>query len=195
MKTALLVDGGYLRASVKKAGKTYDVPFIQAFCPTCFAPDEYLFRIFYYDSPQFKGKVSLPVSPTTTTFSSHDQWLVDLSKTDRFAVRRGTIGFRGWRPKNLPIGGGAPLTDADFEPVFEQKGVDMRIGLDIASFSERRVVDRVILLSGDTDMVPAMKHARKAGLEVGLVQLPAPTYRLHDTLMAHADFVRDVPWP
>lgn len=49
------------------------------------------------------------------------------------------------------------LTDADFAPIFEQKGVDMRIGLDIATFAERRSVERVLLVSGDTDMIPAMK--------------------------------------
>jgi uncharacterized LabA/DUF88 family protein len=87
------------------------------------------------------------------------------------------------------------LKDSDFEPVFEQKGVDMRIGLDIATFSEKASVDRVLLVSGDTDMIPAMKHARKAGLEVGLIQLPAPTFALHNTLKAHSDFVRHVGWP
>ena len=71
----------------------------------------------------------------------------------------------------------------------------MRIGLDIATFSDRRSVDRVLLVSGDTDMIPAMKHARKSGLEVGLVQLPQPARGLHNTLKAHADFVRHVGWP
>ncbi|HEY0626995.1 MAG TPA: NYN domain-containing protein [Allosphingosinicella sp.] len=194
MKTVLLVDGGYLRASVKKAGRVYDNAFLERFCPSCFVQDEYLFRIFYYDAPQFRGKVALPVSGNDTTFQSSDKWLDQLAKLERFAVRRGTIGFRGWRPKTLPISG-APLKDTDFEPIFEQKGVDMRIGLDIAMFSDKQSADRVLLVSGDTDMIPAMKHARKSGLEVGLIQLPSPTYGLHATLKEHADFVRHVGWP
>ena len=71
----------------------------------------------------------------------------------------------------------------------------MRIGLDIATFSQNESVHQIILISGDTDMIPAMKHARKAGLEVGLIQLPPPVYGLHNTLKAHADFVRHVGWP
>ena len=194
MKTALLIDGGYLRASAKAAGHKYDNAFIESFAAKCTQAPEHLLRVLYYDSPQYRGKVQLPVSGKSTTFQASDQWLRDLAKLERFAVRRGTIGFRGWRPKNIPISGRA-LTDADFTPNFEQKGVDMRVGLDIATYSEHRSVDRIVLVSGDTDMIPAMKHARKAGLEVVLVQLPAPTYRLHDTLQAHCDLVRDVGWP
>lgn len=194
MKTVLLVDGGYLRASAKAAGNQYDNAFIEKFCHACFIADEYLFRIFYYDAPQFKGKVTLPVSGNERNFQASDKWLAQLAKLERFAVRVGTLGFRGWRPRNIPIAGAA-LQDSDFEPVFEQKGVDMRIGLDIATFSQERSVQRVVLVSGDTDMIPAMKHARKSGLEVGLIQLPAPTFGLHNTLKAHSDFVRHIGWP
>jgi uncharacterized LabA/DUF88 family protein len=194
MKTVLLIDGGYLRACSKAAGKKYDNGFIAAFASKCMAADEYLLRIFYYDAPLFRGKVKLPVSGNEMEFQSSDNWLQSLAQLERFAVRRGTIGFRGWRPRNIPIAG-RELTDDDFEPVFEQKGVDMRIGLDIATFSDSCSVERILLVSGDTDMIPAMKHARKAGLEVGIVQLPKPTHALHGTLKAHADFVREVDWP
>lgn len=193
MKTVLLVDGGYLRACSKSAGLVYDNAFIEKFCPHCFTADEYAFRYYYYDAAQFRGRVKLPVSGNQTAFSSSDQWLNDLAELERFAVRRGTVGFRGWQPKVIPLQPAAPLTDADFKPIFEQKGVDMRIGLDIATFSEVGAVDRILLVSGDTDMIPAMKHARKAGLEIGIIQIPARA--LHQNLKAHADFVRVVAWP
>jgi uncharacterized LabA/DUF88 family protein len=193
-KTALLIDGGHLRVCAKRSGRDYENEFIESFSPSCFSADEYLFRIFYYDSPQYRGKVALPVSGKETKFSANDRWLSELAKLERFAVRRGTLGFRGWKPKNTPTAGKA-LADADFAPIFEQKGVDMRIGLDIATFSERGSLDRILLVSADTDMIPAMKHARKSGIEVGLIQLAAPSLELHPTLKAHADFVRHVPWP
>lgn len=181
------------RCGMDCAGR-YDNDFIERFAHACFVQDEYCFRIFYYDAPQFRGSVELPVSGGRRDFQASDNWLTDLAKLERFAVRRGTLGLRGWKPKNIPIGGGE-LRDEDFSPVFEQKGVDMRIGLDIATFSERRSVDRIILVSGDTDMIPAMKQARKSGLEVHLVQLPAPVRQLHDSLLAHADAMRQIDWP
>lgn len=194
MRTVLLIDGGYLRACAKSAAVTYDVEFIRRFATSCPSPGEYLLRILYYDAPQFRGTVDLPVSGQKKNFSASDSWLIDLAKLERFAVRRGTIGFRGWKPKRV-LNAGGHLSDEDFTPIFEQKGVDMRIGLDIATFSEKRLVDRIILVSGDTDMVPAMKHARKSGLEVCVVQFPPPSRVIHDLLLTHADFVRTVGWP
>ena len=61
----------------------------------------------------------------------------DLANRELFAVRRGTIVFRGWSPRNIPIAG-KELTDPDFKANFEQKGVDMRIGLDIAGITARQ---------------------------------------------------------
>jgi uncharacterized LabA/DUF88 family protein len=62
-------------------------------------------------------------------------------------------------------------------------------------FAERRSVDRILLVSGDADMIPAMNHARKAGLEIGLIQLLAPARDIHDTLRQHADYARAASLP
>lgn len=194
MKAVLLIDGGHLRASAKKAGIKYNNSFIERFAHMCFDEDEYLLRIFYYDAPQYRGGAKKPISGDYQQFNGADNWLKQLASLERFAVRRGTIGFRGWKPKKIPIAS-EPLTDDDFAPVFEQKGVDMRIGLDIAEFSQAKSADRIILVSGDTDMLPAMKMARRAGLEIVSVQLQDPALSLPMDLKAHSDIVRPVPWP
>ena len=46
-----------------------------------------------------------------------------------------------------------------------QKGVDMRIGIDIASLTLKQQVDTIILVAGDSDFVPAAKMARREGIE------------------------------
>lgn len=195
MKVALLIDGGFLRATSQKAGQTYDRDFIARFANHCIVQGEYLLRVFYYDAPLYRGKVKLPVSGAEKVFQASDRWLDDIAKLERFAVRRGTLGFRGWKPKAVPIDGNRTLTDNDFSPIFEQKGVDMRIGLDIANFAKTLSVERIILVSGDQDMIPAMKEARKAGLEVAAIQLPAPAHQLHDQIQGHCDMVRAITWP
>ena len=100
--------------------------------------------------------MKLPVSGAEKEFPANDGWLKELATRNLFAVRRGVLKFRGYKPKKIPVAN-RELTDADFAPDFEQKGVDMRIGLDMATFSEKRSVERIILISGDTDCVPAMK--------------------------------------
>ncbi len=143
----------------------------------------------------FQGQVNLPVSGQKRDFNGNDKWLDQLSQKDYFAVRLGVLKFRGWIPKNMPIqfSKDKGLSDEDFTPKFEQKGVDMRIGLDMAIFSENKIVDSVTLITNDTDCVPAMKHARRSGLQISLIVVPdcnpAPE------LIAHSDFVRSIAWP
>ena len=76
-------------------------------------------------------------------------------------MRLGALNFRAFEPKRVPIASAA-LSDEDFKPRFEQKGVDRRLGLDIAAYAADRSVDRVILVTGDTDCLPIMKRSRTA---------------------------------
>jgi uncharacterized LabA/DUF88 family protein len=46
-----------------------------------------------------------------------------------------------------------------------QKGVDMRIGLDISTLTLKKQVDSIVLVAGDSDFVPAAKLARREGIE------------------------------
>ena len=192
-KVAVLIDGGFLRVVAKRAKKIYDPDFIEKFAHACQAVDEGIFRILYYDCAMYSGTVKLPVSGTSHTFTSNDAWLHTLSHKDLFAVRRGVLKFRGFKPLKIPVAPTKTLTDADFVPDFEQKGVDMRIGLDIAAYSANHAVDRIILVSADTDCVPALKYGRRAGLQTVLIQ--PPSMKLAPELLAHADFKRAVSLP
>ena len=60
------------------------------------------------------------------------------------------------------------LTDDSFGPALRQKGVDMRIGLDIASITLKRQANVIILVAGDADFVPAAKLARREGVHFTL---------------------------
>ena len=42
----------------------------------------------------------------------------------------------------------------------------MRIGLDVASFAQNRLVDQIVLIAGDSDFLPVVKMARKSGIDV-----------------------------
>jgi uncharacterized LabA/DUF88 family protein len=192
-KLALMIDGGFLRVAAKKARIRYNPDFIVAFSKICTAMDEELFRSLYYDCAPYQGHQNLPVSGLTQTFADSGQWLTDLAKMDLMAVRLGILKFRGYKLKKTPVTGSTALTDADFSPVFEQKGVDMRIGLDIAAYSALKAVDRIGLVTADTDCVPAMKLARKSGVQVVLIALPGGT--TPSELAQHADYVRSVAWP
>lgn len=72
-------------------------------------------------------------------------------------------------------------------PGFRQKGVDMRIGLDIASITLKQQADTIILIAGDSDFVPAAKLARREGVEFILDPL---WQKVNDDLFEHIDGLR-----
>lgn len=191
-RIAILVDGGHLRVLTRAAGHKYDPDYIEKIGLACPEKDETLHRILYYDCAPYVGSARLPVSGAKQEFKGTDSWLRDLAARNLFAVRRGELKFRGYKPKKIPVAAEA-LSDEDFRPDFEQKGVDMRIGLDIATFSQTKAVERIGLITNDTDCIPAMKHARIAGLQVVLVTLP--NSRPAPELLWHTDFERKIGWP
>lgn len=196
MKTTIvLIDGGFLRSQAKRAQVTYDPPFIERFAKSCLTPEEDCLRFLYYDCAPFVGRATLPISGNDQQFTGSDRWLHDIAQMDLFAVRRGILKFRGFERKRSAArtASSHPLTDDDFKAQFEQKGVDMRIGLDIASYATGHLAQRVILVTNDTDCVPAMKFARKEGLQTVLIRVP--NCRPAPELVEHTDFLRHIAWP
>jgi len=86
--------------------------------------------------------------------------------------------------------GKAQLTiDAQsIRPVIKQKGVDMRIGLDIASLTLKKHAQVIVLATADSDFVPAMKFARREGAQLILITLGKG---VREGLREHADVVLD----
>ena len=60
----------------------------------------------------------------------------------------------------------------------------MRVGLDIASLTLKKQVEVIVLVTGDSDFVPAMKFARREGAQLFLVTLG---HKITDELREHAD--------
>ncbi|MCY4470876.1 MAG: NYN domain-containing protein [Thiotrichales bacterium] len=71
-------------------------------------------------------------------------------------------------------------------PAIEQKGVDLRIGLDIARLALRDMVRALAVVTGDSDLVPAFKFACREGVRV---YLDHPGHSVRPELKAHADIV------
>lgn len=139
-----------------------------------------LYRTFYYDARPYDRKAHRPVSGSAIDYATTDQArfrerLFDVLRSSRnVAVRLGEVRrdpSRSWIMKSTPqselLAGRlrlGDLTDDDFVPALRQKGVDMRIGLDIASLTLKRHVNTIVLVSGDADFVPAAKLARREGV-------------------------------
>ncbi|KXU17693.1 NYN domain protein [Corynebacterium simulans] len=64
----------------------------------------------------------------------------------------------------------------------------MRLGLDIASLAEQGKVNQIVMISGDSDFVPAAKHARRSGIDFILDPMWSP---ITDSLSEHIDGIRE----
>ena len=160
--------------------------------------NSYLYRIFYYDCAPFDKKVHNPVTKRVVDFKRTGQYLFrvqlfeELKKKRKVALRLGVIKDSGnWslRPgltSDLIKGkiGIADLKDTDVSYDLRQKGIDMKIGVDIASLAYKKFVNQIVLVSGDADFVPASKLARREGVDFILDPM---WNNIDDSLFEHID--------
>ncbi len=185
MKTAILVDGGFYRkrAAYLWGQKTAEgrAKELQSYCHAHLkAQEAELYRIFYYDCPPSGGQAYHPLLKKninlkkTDTYSWTETFLNELRKARKFAVRLGVLSDVSTKYILKPeverqlFAGDKTLEDiveGDFTISLEQKGVDMKIGIDITTLSYKQQVDQIILISGDSDFVPAAKLARREGID------------------------------
>ena len=62
----------------------------------------------------------------------------------------------------------AKTFDAQGRPTFVQKGVDVRLAVDLVRMSSTRQIEYAYLLTGDSDLVPAVQAAKDEGVVVAL---------------------------
>ena len=201
-KVAVLLDGGFVIWELSKRIRRRPQPLdMYKLGVGCYAKeDEDLFRVYYYDCDPYAGVVQHPITGEEIDFGKTKQYryrsklYADLSRMDKIAFRRGVLKHREWKIKRRDLAeiieNKLPYEKWKIVPNFNQKGVDIKIGLDIAWLSSKRIVDRIALFTGDTDFVPAMKFARREGVQVVLIVFEGAN--VHTDLMEHADEVRPI---
>lgn len=158
-----------------------------------------LYRIFYYTADPATGTAVHPLDGSVINFGQHPAYARNVRLIDRIenepdvAVRRGTLAHQGWELgrsalRQLTAGTKKSIVAQDVVPKIQQKGVDMRIGLDIATLALKRLVSTVVIVTGDSDLVPAMKLARREGVRVILDTLHKGK-GVRPELKVHADRV------
>ncbi len=162
-----------------------------------------LFRIYVYDCPPLNKKLHHPLTNKVIDFSKTDIAIFrntlheEIKKMPKTALRLGKLDEDNvkWiiadekKYKKLLKGHITldNLEEKDFKIDVKQKQVDMKIGIDITWLSLKKLVDIVILISGDSDFVPASKLARREGIEFILDPL---YHNLKPDLSEHIDLLR-----
>jgi uncharacterized LabA/DUF88 family protein len=211
MPTAILIDGAYFvrrfRAiepeSAYDAVKAAELAFQWAMAHLAdkAAPRKDLYRIFFYDCPPLDKKLHNPISKHCVDFARSREACFrltlhnELRSKRKLALRLGHLASETpWTIKPAKIDDllkgkitYESLTEDDVMPNVRQKGVDMRIGLDIASLAYKKQADQIILFAGDADFVPAAKLARREGIDFVLDPMWS---RIPPGLTEHIDGLR-----
>ena len=203
MQIAFLIDGGFLEKKLFKA-LSNQFPQPQQILDVCFLAmkdcefeRDQLFRIYYYDCEPYAGTAIHPISGQQIDFSASgvysrkSSFLRALKLMPRVAFRSGSLSLDGWNipPARLKsviskIQSNQGLSAGDLVPNLRQKKVDIKIGLDIAWLASKRIVEKIVLITSDSDFVPAMKMARKEGVMIYLLHFG---HQAKEELKEHCD--------
>ena len=210
IKIAILIDGGFF---VKRFNALYNkdrtmsgsevAEHLYTMAHKHVGAKNTLYRIFYYDCEPLSKKAHNPISHKPIDFSKSEEYkfrteLIDTLKRKRkVAIRIGTLkdnntwAIRPQMVKALLTGKISvdELTENDVFLEIRQKGIDMKIGVDISSLAFKRFVDCIVLFSGDSDFVPAAKLARREGIDFVLDPMFA---NVDPQLHEHIDGMKNV---
>ncbi len=218
-KVAILVDGDFFIRCYKSHLKKQSGDKYKDLNPEKLAHDihthclrhinkknEELYRIFFYDCKPLEKRVHYP----------HTQKALDLSKSSTYkerkelhkhliskpclALRLGYLDEKNAKwvirdqekekklfNRKISI---EEFQNDDFIYHAKQKGVDIKIGLDIATLALKKLVQKIVLISGDSDFVPAAKLARVEGIIFTLDPMGNP---IREDLEEHIDLTTRLP--
>lgn len=159
-RAAVFIDGGYLANVLKDRFGEAKIDFGVLSDKLCTNVER--LRTYYYYCMPYQS--SPPTREESERYAATDRFIYSLRKIPRFEIRLGKLGRRGAE--------------------FIQKRVDVLLSVDLVRMSWGHQIDRAILITGDSDFVPAVQAAKDAGV---LVQLYYTPRFVHDELLQACD--------
>lgn len=119
-------------------------------------------RTYYYNCMPYQSDP--PTQEERERYSKAHRFLFTLRRLPRFEVRLGKLSHQGG--------------------TYVQKRVDILLAVDLVRMSWGKQIQRAVLVTGDSDFVPAVQAAKDAGV---LTQLHYSRNAVHDELLDVCD--------
>jgi len=212
IRVAVLIDGGFF---IKRYNALYNkkdpkktpeevANDIYKLAHSHVGNENYLYRIFYYDCVPLDKRIHNPITHQCINLGQSPlaifkrELIEELKKKRKVALRLGSLKTNSWQFRadivtDILKGTKNPTNWNENDVYYEirQKGIDMKIGIDIASITLKKFVDKIVLISGDSDFVPAAKLARREGIDFVLDAMYAP--HIDNSLYEHIDGLKSFP--
>jgi uncharacterized LabA/DUF88 family protein len=140
---AVFIDSGYLSKILKLAFNSTRINY-EKFSDYLCSGDYKRLRTYYYDCMPYQDNP--PTEEQRKRYAAHDSFLYNLRRLNRFEVRLGKLIY-------IPA-----VND------FIQKRVDVWLSVDLVRMSWDHQIKKAVLVTGDSDFVPAIQAAKDAGV-------------------------------
>ena len=148
-RVCIFIDGSNLYYQQKELAAKIKIDYYQ-FSSALTGPERKLIRTYYYICP--------PSSPQQESYNDQQKFLLYLQNTPYLQLQFGNLEIRG---------------DTQVE-----KGIDVRIAIDMVSLAYTNAYDTAILVSNDADLVPAVAKVKDLGKHVEYAYLSRKTMQL-----------------
>lgn len=156
----VFIDGAYLAKVLKSEFGETHIDFEKFSNLLCKEAER--LRTYYYNCMPYQS--SPPTPEERKRYSAMDKFIYTIRRLPRFEVRLGRL--------------------SNIRGKYIQKRVDVMLAVDLVRMSWGKQIHRGVLVTGDSDFVPAIKAARDAGV---LVQLYYSEQSYHDELISACD--------
>jgi len=168
-KAAVFIDGGYF-AKVREALGVYDVDFCKFSDLLCTLSKKERLFTFYYDAPPFQS--AIPTEDEKRRKARFDAFEYSLKRNPRFIPRMGKLSRVDTICRNC----------GDRVTKYKQKRVDNLLTVDLTRAIWKDNIQEAILVTGDSDFVPAVDEANRAQIITHVYYLKAGNTGIHDEL-------------
>jgi uncharacterized LabA/DUF88 family protein len=146
MRAAIFIDGAYFEKVIKNEFGEITIDFKKLV--EVLTDGRELLRTYYYNCLPYQSTV--PTPEESKRFANKERFFSYLRRLPRFNIRLGKLAFRG--------------TDREGNKVFEQKGIDTLLSIDMVNLAATKQVSNIILLAGDSDYIPAIEVTKTHGV-------------------------------
>lgn len=164
-KAIVLIDGGYLAKVLESIFHRPPFDFEKFSDLLCQNARCERVRTYYYHCRPYQSN-----PPTLSEKTRYAEW----QKFEDYLKKIQRLDFRAGRLQRIGR-------------TFKQKGVDVCLSVDLVKLSCKGIIDKAILITGDSDFVPAVNVAKEEGIVTILYYSNAPPMYVHRELLEACD--------
>ena len=162
-KIGVFIDGGFLAVITKyvfpnEDGTPRKLDLHEFSKVLCEENEGTLMRSYFYHCPPYQG--AYPTPEERKRKEGYDSWVSSVRKLKQMQIREGRL---------------RKVYGSDGKHDFIQKGVDVLLAIDMLKLTLKGSINKIILLSSDSDFVPVVRALRDEGASVILYNYRDPT--------------------